>query len=128
MNAKQLLRAVDNYRTECEKALEEGDSLPVIEAAIPIDMQKQISKKYADDDGVCILSNVIDGINEKVEALNEAQNDFDCDLDLLGYIANTLAAFEVLEQKLHDATTPEEPDHPRVAEEAPGGPDIDGED
>lgn len=129
MNAKQLLRAVQRYRTECEKALEEGDSLPVIEAAIPLDMQKQITKKYADDDGVSIVSNVIDGINDKVEALNEAQNDFDCDLDLLEWIAKGLAASELLEQQLHDATTAEGPDHPAVAEAAPaGGPDMDRED
>lgn len=116
MNGKQFVKALEKYREECDKAYSEGDPFPVIEATIPVDAQKQIEKKY----GTVVL-NLVLGMNDHIESVNEAQNEMDVALETLEYIANGLAESEQLAQQVADITSQAEPVHAGAPEDTPGG-------
>lgn len=101
MNGKQLLKAIETYRRAIERAGEEGESCPVIEAVIPVDAQRRIRRLHGD-----VVGDLVESVNDSVEELNEAQDDFDAQLDLLEYIARGLANADQLEQTLQRVTTP----------------------
>lgn len=104
MNAGQLLKALEKFDDECSKAFSDGEDFPVIESVVPVDAQKVLLRKYGE-----VPHSVLQGINDKIEAVNEALSDLDSDLEILKYIASGIHDSEQLAQQIADMQAPAEP-------------------
>lgn len=110
MNGKQLVKALEKFDDQMADAYSEGEDFPVIESVVPVDAVKVIRRKYGD-----VPAQILEGINEKVEALNEAMAELDHDLEVAKYIAKGLADTEELAQQVADQAPSMLPNIPEPA-------------
>jgi len=101
VNAKQLLAALEKFDDQCSEAFSEGEDFPVIEAVVPVAAQKILQRKYGE-----VPMSILEGINSRIEAVNEAMSDLDHELEVLKYVATGLADTEKLSQQIADMEAP----------------------
>jgi hypothetical protein len=105
MLGAKLVRCVQKLRDEIEKAWAEGEELPSFEAGFPIEEQKQLKKLGS------LIENLIGGIQEKIEALQESSDDLDELLDVLEALGNGTEAAIKLEVRENEIEAEPEPVH-----------------
>lgn len=101
MNAKQLLTALEKFDDQCSEAFSEGEDFPAIEAVVSVADQKVLLRKYGE-----IPHSILQGVNDRIEAVNEAMSELDHELEVLKYVAKGLADTERLAQQVADMEAP----------------------
>jgi hypothetical protein len=105
MLGAKLAKCVKKLRDEMEQAWADGEELPSFEAGFPLDEQKQLSKLGS------LIENLVGGIQEKIEALQEASDDLDELLDVLEAMGNGVEAAIKLEVQENEIAAEAEPEH-----------------
>jgi hypothetical protein len=88
----KLKDAVVKYRAMLDKAMEAGENLPVLDAAVPLETMRVLQRKASD-----VIKRELEALPELIEDAQEAIDELVDALDLLDELADGEIAMEKLE-------------------------------
>ncbi len=104
MNASKIAKLADKYRQAIGDAVANGDPIPAVEAVFPLDVQKQLRKRYPHQVG-----DLLDDLTERAEGAQEAIEALDSTVDMLELLGGLLRQAEILVELQAEANDSDEP-------------------